>query len=227
MKNPECPKIQVLLADDHTLIRDALSALLNDVPDVKIAAQANNGHAVMSWLEQVPIDVVLMDVNMPHMDGIETTKQIVAQYPHVKIIGLSMSHDESTITKMMKAGVCGYLMKTTNTEELVTAIRTVHEGNTYFGNDVSLIVMSRFMPNKPNGVHGNFPAQVALTERELEILSMIAGEHTNKEIAEKLFISPRTVDTHRRNLLLKLGVKNTAGLVRYAMSLGMEVRISN
>jgi DNA-binding NarL/FixJ family response regulator len=214
--------IRVLLADDHNLIRDGLAALLADVDGIEIVAHANNGHAVISWLEQIKIDVALLDVNMPHMDGIETAKYIVDHYPQVKTIGLSMSHDENTITKMLKAGVNGYLLKTTNQDELVKAIQTVFAGEAYFSSDVSMIMMSRFMPNKPEGVRQNFAQNVTLTDREMEILEMIASEMTNKEIADKLFISPRTVDTHRRNLLQKLGVKNTAGLVKYAMSIGVE-----
>lgn len=210
-------KIRVLIADDHKIVRDGLKVLLSDVGDIEVVAEAATGDEVIGWLDSIEADVVIMDVNMPRRNGIETTEVIGKQYPKTRVVALSMFNEDGYIRKMLNAGALSYLLKDCGKTELVTAIRKVIKGESYFPENVSKIVMSRFMTNKTNQATATFPAEVKLTKREKEILTLIAQENTNREISEKLFISQRTVDTHRRSLIQKLCVKNTAGLVRYAV----------
>jgi DNA-binding NarL/FixJ family response regulator len=214
-------EIKVILADDHQMIRDGIKSLLEDEA-IKIVGEANNGEKVLELLQEKTADLVIMDINMPEMDGIEATKQIVKKHSGVKVLALSMFDDESYIVNMLEVGAAGYILKNTGQEELVKAITAVADGENYFSDKVSSKLLNQFIKNKGQPTSGssnkNRDAPVEhLTKREKEVLKLIAEENTNKEIAEKLFISPRTVDTHRRNLLQKLNVKNTAGLVRYAM----------
>ena len=149
------------------------------------------------------------------LDGIDATKYITEHFPEVKVLALTMHTDESHITRMLQVGAMGYILKNTGKKELTEAIKTVASGESYFAKEASEVIMRRLMKNK-SLQKGKF-ANVELTKREKEVLKLIAEENTNHEIADKLFISPRTVDTHRRNLLQKLKVKNTAGLVKYAI----------
>jgi DNA-binding NarL/FixJ family response regulator len=180
-----------------------------------------------------------MDIKMPGLNGIETTKQITAEFPSIRVIALTMFDDDEYITTMLSAGAKGYLLKNTGKEELMRAIREVHNGKSYFSSEATQQVMKRFMsgiglngtttaPSTASSVNGSASSHnseptfqgfnnVQLTKREIEILKLIASELTNQEIADRLFISPRTVHSHRRNLMQKVGVKNTAGLVRFAI----------
>lgn len=155
--------------------------------------------------------MVLMDINMP-VSGIDTTRFLQEHYPSVKVLALTMHDEAEYIRNILEAGASGYILKKTDKQELIIAIRTIAGGGTYLSSEVSDILVRR-MAQKPV----RDPQETPLTKRETEILVLIANQLTNHEIAEKLFVSARTVDTHRRNLLQKLGVKNTAGLVRYAM----------
>jgi len=214
--------IRVLLVDDHRIIRDGLKALLMGIKEINIIGECNDGIEVAPFLEKNQVDVVLMDINMPKQNGIITTDIISKQFPEVKIIALTMHQEESYISKILQAGANGYVIKNASRKELVEAITKVNEGNTFFSEDVTNIMMSKYLNNgvRSERKNNHSPHDIKvddLTKRELEILTLIIDEHTNVEIGEKLFISPRTVDTHRRNLLLKIGVKNTAGLVKYAL----------
>lgn len=199
----------ILIADDHRIIRDGIKAMLNDINDYKIVSEASDGYEVMKLLNSAKVDVVIMDINMPFKDGIKTTQEIVAIYPSVKIIALSMYEDKTMVKKMVNSGAMGYIFKGASKEELINAIENVREGKKYFSNDVFALLLQEENENNRQGE--------ILSSREIEILKLIAEEYTNPEIAEKLFLSIRTVDTHRRNLLQKLEVKNTAGLVKYAI----------
>ncbi|MEQ9442993.1 MAG: response regulator transcription factor [Cyclobacteriaceae bacterium] len=210
--------IDILIVDDHQMIRDGIKASLSDEPGIRVVAEAATSIEAIQKLSQSPVSVVVMDISLGEKeDGIQTTRQIVQQYPKVHVLALSMHDEEAHITNMLQAGAIGYLLKDTGMDELVEAIKTVASGESYFCKKVSSTMMHRFMKHKKttSQLHGIHPDQ--LTKREREILKLIAEEYTNPEIAEKLYISPRTVDTHRRNLILKLNVKNTAGLVRYAI----------
>jgi len=206
--------IRILIADDHKIFRDGIESILEDIADITIIAHANDGREVMEQLQQHQPDIILMDITMGEANGIETTQLVKAQYPSIKVLVLSMHAEKNYILKMLEAGASGYLLKDAGKSEMVTAIRAVAEGNTYYSQSVSSVIVQHLTnPQKAKTAKKDIP----LTQRELEILRLIAEEFTNPEIAKELFISIRTVDTHRRNLLEKLQVKNTAGLVKYAI----------
>jgi len=206
--------ITILIADDHKIFRDGIDSILEDIEDISIIAHAKDGREVMEQLKNQTPDIILMDITMGDAGGIETTQLVKEQYPSIKVLVLSMHAEKEYILKMVETGAAGYLMKDTGKSELITAIRTVAEGNSYYSQSVSSVILQQLTnPKKFKKEKKGIP----LTKRELEILRLIAEEYTNPEIAKQLFISIRTVDTHRRNLLEKLQVKNTAGLVKYAI----------
>jgi DNA-binding NarL/FixJ family response regulator len=215
-------KIKVIIVDDHDIVRDGLKALLSTFEDIEIEREFSNGEDIVHFFEAHPgfeTDVILMDINMPY-NGMDATKKLVELNGNIKILALTMHIEEMYIKKMLKNGAMGYILKTCNREELYEAIKTISQGQPYFSKEASQMLMSQFMrTQKPKT--SSLVTLDDLTKREKEILKLIALEHTNQEIAEKLFISPRTVDTHRRNLLQKLGVKNTAGLTRFAINSGL------
>jgi len=209
--------IKILLADDHKIVRDGIKALLSDVKGIEFLFEASTGREVIEILEKESVDIVIMDIEMPELDGIQTTKYLTENFVNVNVLALTMHEDESHIIKMLQVGAMGYILKSTGKKELSEAIKTVASGESYIAKEASEIIMRRFMKKKALSKKRSF--QVILTKREKEVLKLIAEELTNIEIGEKLFISTRTVDTHRRNLLQKIGVKNTAGLVKYAIQI--------
>lgn len=204
--------IRLLVADDHPMILDGLNTSLSREDSIEIVAQAQNGEEVLEKLSKNDIDVILLDINMPGMNGFETLNKIVPEYPDVKIIILSMYDKPEFIHSLIENGASGYLLKNTDREEMIYAIQKVTNGNIYYSEDVKRILRKEEVAASH---HEN------LTKREKEILRLIAKEKTTSEIAEMLFISTHTVDTHRKNLLSKLGVKNAAGLVKYAIDYGI------
>lgn len=209
--------IKVLLVDDHQIIRDGIKALLKDSNDVQVIGEAENGKECLDMIARMKVDLVIMDVNMPVMNGVEATQHIIKMYPEIPVLCLSMHDEVEYISKMLQAGAQGYLLKNSGKHELINAIHRLAAGEKYFSSEVSYAMMMSYIGGSGTPAKSAPKANVQLTKREIEIISLIAGEMTNQEIADKLSISLRTVDTHRRNLLQKLGVKNTAGLVRYAM----------
>ncbi len=205
--------IKVLLADDHKIVRDGIKLMLNSQAGIEVAAEAGNGKQVLEKLENIYIDIVVMDINMPEMDGIAATKEIKDKYPDIKVLALTMSNDDLHIRQMIQAGASGYIMKSAGRGDLKDAILTIMDGKHYFSDEATNSIMMDLVKGKGKP---SSPGLVHITDRELEILELIIKEHTNQEIAEKLFISSRTVDAHRRNLLQKTGARNTAGLVKYA-----------
>jgi len=205
-------KINVLLTDDHQLIIDGLKSLLKDQEDINVSAEANNGREALRILSFLPINIVLMDIDMPVMNGIETLKEIKKQYPHVKVIILSMHNEAGMIKSLIDLGANGYLLKSCTQDEVVSAIRKVAAGQSCFSTDVTMALLKPVYPEQKTEI---------LTERETEILKLIAAGFSNKEIGDKLFISHRTVDTHRTNLMKKLGVSNIAGLISFAIKNGI------
>ncbi len=210
--------INVLIADDHEVFRDGIISILENVDDISIVAEAKDGRETMEKLKEVKPDVILMDIAMGGANGIETTQLVKQAYPDIKVLVLSMHSESGYVVKMLEAGASGYLLKDAGQEEMIRAIRTVYEGNTYYSQQVSSIIVAQLTNS---GKAQKERAGVPLTQREVEVLKLITEEYSNPEIAEKLFISVRTVDTHRRNLLEKLRVKNTAGLVKYAIKQGL------
>lgn len=205
--------IKILLVDDHNIVRDGIKLMLESQPGIDVVAEAENGEDALSVLADIHIDLVIMDINMPVMDGISTTKTIKEKFNDIKILALTMSNDDLHIRQMIQAGASGYIMKSAGRSDLKNAIHTIMDGRHYFSDEATQSIMMDLVKSKGKS---SSPNPIHITDRELEILELIVKEHTNQEIAEKLYISARTVDAHRRNLLQKTGARNTAGLVKYA-----------
>ena len=200
--------IKVLLADDHQMFIDGMKAMLQQEKDIQIVGQASNGDEVLDFLEKNPVDVVVLDIEMPETDGIEATRIIRKEYPRAKVLILSMYNRKNFIIKLMEAGASGYILKDKSKEELIGAIHNVHRGLPHF----SLEVLSKI-----TGAASEHDIEVQLSERELQVLCLIAEGKTTKEIAPQLNIAETTVNTHRRSLLHKIDVPNEKHLVRYAI----------
>jgi DNA-binding NarL/FixJ family response regulator len=228
--------IKLFIADDHNIVITGIRSMLEDVEDIRVVGEASSGAEVLELVAQSVArdefpDLILMDIKMPGKTGIEATTELTERYPGIKIMALTMYDDEEYVTSMLQAGARGYVLKNTGKPELLAAIRRVAAGETYFSKEATAAVMNRYMskpkadtaphPGRHYSITGEELPEVPLTRREQEILKLIASELTNQEIADRLFISPRTVHSHRRNLMQKVGVKNTAGLVRYAIKHGL------
>lgn len=212
-------KIKVVLADDHQIFIEGIKSLLRDNHQIQIVGEVSDGKELLDLLKLKKVDVVLMDVSMPNLDGLEATRRIIHDFPEVKIIGLTMFEDTTKISDMMRAGASGYLFKTTGKHELLNAIHKVSMGQKYLSPEVSNKLIDRMIGDESAK---EAPARHAeITPREKDIIKLIAQEMTNNEIAQKLNNSPMTIITHRKNLLRKLGLKNTAGLIRYAVEHGL------
>jgi DNA-binding NarL/FixJ family response regulator len=212
--------IRLLIADDHRMVRNGIKALIKKADDIEVISECGSGEEVVEAIRSgLDPDVIAMDLSMPDMDGIQATERILELDPDARIVGLSMHNEEMYISKLLGAGAMGYILKDASEEDLIKGVRSIQEGSTYFGEGVTEIMMSRYMKGK-NGSQVRSPYLIKaedLTQREKEVLRLISEERTNAEIADKLFISKRTVDSHRKHLLEKTGAKNTAGLVRFAM----------
>lgn len=208
--------IRVLLADDHRIITDGLRLLLEGVSDMECVGACANGAEVLESIAHLGVDVVLMDIDMPVLDGIAATERIKRDHPAVKVVVLSMHDEPAVVKRVMELGADGYLVKNCGRDELLYAIRAVHAGQRHFtGAVVDGLVRQR---NEQAAQHELLKD---LSEREVEVLAALAEGLGNKEIGDRLFISPRTVDTHRTNLMRKLDIHNLAGLVRVAMKAGL------
>jgi DNA-binding NarL/FixJ family response regulator len=207
--------INILIADDHKMVIDGLKALLSEEKNIKVIGQALSGNEVIRFLKQNSdqVDLIILDINMPDADGIETAKHVHHQYPRIKILILSMYNRPLFIKNLIEAGVSGYILKNTGKEELLSAISKITNGEDYFSAEITKSIMTSFKE-----VHLATEAQ--LTKREQEILRLLAKALTTHEIAEQLFLSTHTIDTHRKNLLSKLNLKNTPALVKYAIENG-------
>ena len=205
--------INVLIADDHQLLIDGIKTALEGVEDITVVAEASNGYKVLEKLESgIPVDVILMDINMPQLDGLNCTKMVAKKFPDVKVIALSQYDEKRFVKQMVKNGASGYLLKDTGKDILVKAIKTVHGGEKYFCERLSLRLINQEL--KMQDTKALFPK---LSKREVEILQLIGKEYSSQQVADKLFISFHTVESHRANLMFKAGVKNTAGLIRWAV----------
>ncbi|URW79256.1 response regulator [Xiashengella succiniciproducens] len=205
-------KIRLFLVDDHNLFLNGLKSLLSQLPYYLIAGEAHNGLEFLEHYESAAPDVVLMDISMPKMDGIEASRRALEKTPDLKIITLSMYGDQEYYTKMVELGVRGFVLKDSELQEVDEAIRTVCEGGNYFSEQ---LLRGLVVARKGNSLEAN--KDDALSDRELEVLIEICQGLSNSEIADKLFISKRTVEKHRANILLKSGCKNTASLVVFAI----------
>jgi DNA-binding NarL/FixJ family response regulator len=204
----------LLLVDDHQIIRDGIRFYFEGDEEFVIKDEAENGLDALELLKDNEYDIVLTDINMPKMDGIEFMKSLRENYPDQKVLVLSMYNEAGYINKMIALGANGYVLKKSNKGELVDAIKKVLEGQDHYSDEVYKTIIGNIAGRKPKE---RLTLEAELSDREKEVLVLIANEYSNQEIADKLFISIRTVETHKRNLLEKTGCKNVAGLVMYAV----------
>ncbi len=214
--------MRLIIADDHQFILESIEILISTMPGVEVVGIYNNAAGVLEALKSDEnIDIVLTDNNMPEMTGIELTYKIRQEYPKTKVILLTVSEDAATIQAAFNAGISGYLMKKAGRIELETALKTVMAGKKYFSESVVFELLNR---DKNMAELDNEPVAEKLknlSDREIEIIKLIANELNSNEIAERLFLSPATVETHRHNILKKLGLKSSIGLVRFAVDNGL------
>jgi DNA-binding NarL/FixJ family response regulator len=213
--------IRVMLAEDHDILRDGLKTMLVENVGIRIVGEAANGKELIEFLELTPVDVVLMDINMPVMDGFEATSYLREHYPHIGVLVLSMIEQQHYVQRILNAGAKGYILKNSSRQELIEAIYDVAKGNQVIGKGIDLnstyeIPDERRFQKMPN-----------LSEREMQVLTFIAEGLTNTEIAGKLCLSKRTIESHRKNLLEKTNCKNSSALIKYAIYKGLlkDVRI--
>ncbi|TAH00698.1 MAG: DNA-binding response regulator [Sphingobacteriales bacterium] len=207
MQNPDC-STRIFIVDDHQMVIDGLQSLLQNIQTIYIVGFTNNPLEVLDSLAIIPTDILITDINMPQLNGIALTKLVKARFKDIKIICLSMYSDDISVREMIDAGVNGYIFKNTGKQELLDAIETVGRGEAYFSAEISNAVLTNDPQNTPE----------RLTQREIGVLKLIEMEMNNKQIAEQLFISERTVETHRKNIFRKTDTQNVIGLLKYAYS---------
>lgn len=207
-------KIKLALADDHLLFRQGLMALLSDYDELKVVIEVPNGRELIQSLKDKPVDVAIVDYEMPEMDGLETTRQIRLKYPDIKIISLTMHNSEELIMQLLDKGSNGFLLKDFDSEKVVDAIYAVLENGYYFNDHISKDMLHHVMKNKK--LKPRFGIS-ALNDKEIQIIRLICEEKTNKEISDILNLSARTVEGARSKIISKINVKNTAGIVLYAI----------
>ncbi|HOK96561.1 MAG TPA: response regulator transcription factor [Anaerohalosphaeraceae bacterium] len=210
--------VRVVLVDDHEIMREGMSALLRKYSQFEVVGQASDGRQAVEVVLELKPDIVIMDVGMPNLNGIEATRRMLAQLPNLKVMALSTHSDGNIVAKMIKAGACGYMLKDSAFEELIEGLNTILEGKTFLCNKVSKVVFSEYVSMITNP---NRTLDDGLSSREREVLQMVAEGHTTKEIAEALNLSTKTVDSHREHIMEKLGIRNVAGLTRYAIREGL------
>lgn len=210
--------IRILLADDHKITRQGLRSLLEKESDMEVVAEAEDGRKAVEVAREVVPDVVIMDVSMPDLNGKEASRLVIAENPDIKIVALSMHSDTLFVTEMLKSGVSGYLLKDCAYEELAGAIRSVVDGKTYLSPSISGVVVNGYLSKLRN--HESSTAEV-ISDREREVLQMVAEGQSTKQIALKLHISVKTVETHRRQIMNKLNIFSVAELTKYAIKKGI------
>lgn len=207
--------VKLLVVDDHPMLRGGVVSLFNERDNMEVIAEAKNGHEAISSIEKQRPDVVLMDINIDGKLDVATTEQIKQRWPQIKVVAFSMHEEAQVIKRMLKAGASGYLLKNAHHNELVRAVEAVTRGESYYSQEVLDVMTHSITSDEEN------PAlNVVLSYREKEVLHFVAKEFTNQEIADKINISLRTVETHKRNLIKKLRVKNVVGLVKFALEQG-------
>lgn len=214
--------IKLMLVDDHEILRSGLRMMLQAEPGIEIVAEASSGAEAIAIIQDICPDIVLMDVSMPNMDGIETTHRIKAACPGIKVLALTIHEEESTFFKMLKAGASGYIPKRAAADDLLRAIRTVHRGETYLHSSVTGTLVKEFLQRESvTPPHPPAEEDCLVSKREREVLILIAEGLTNKQIGKELGISPKTVARHRDNISKKLNLSTRAELARYAIEKGL------
>jgi DNA-binding NarL/FixJ family response regulator len=210
--------LKILLADDHRLMRDALRYIIETESDMKVVGEAADGRVAVRLAKELSPDVVIMDITMPDLNGVEATQQILSEDRNVKILVLSMHSDEHFVAGMLKAGSSGYLLKDCAAEELIQAIRSVIAGEQYLSSKIAGIVIQSYRRALPKD---QLSSAAELTAREREVLQLVAEGETSNRIAGRLCVSMKTIDAHRQNIMAKLCIKTVAGLTKYAIQKGI------
>lgn len=210
---------RIFLVDDHVIVRDGLRAMLVPEPTLTIVGEAGHGQELLDKLPTTPTDVVLLDANMPVLDGLATTQRLQAEYPHIRILILSMLAHERYVGQLFDAGASGYVLKSAHKTEILTGIQTVLAGRQFLCSDLGLSMLRKVLSQDAEAVE-TAPAS-KLSRRETEVLNLLAEGLTTSEIAERLFTSKRTIETHRQNILEKTQTKNTAALIKLAVTQGL------
>ncbi len=214
--------IRIIIVDDHPIFIDGLSNLLKNEPDITVVGAAHNGRELIEILKTIEVDIVLLDINMPIMDGIEAAKIIHSNFPNLKVIMLTMYDEPGFIKECLDSGAKGYVLKNIDKDDLIKAIESVSSGKAYFDPNIHEKMLLTFQnKDKQDKLSPNQALVEQLTQREKEVLQLIAVGLTSIEIGEKLFISKNTVETHRKNLLIKLNAKNTPTLLKIAYEVGL------
>lgn len=208
---------RVFLVDDHNVLRDGLRNLFANEPNLTVVGDASNGQELLDQLPTTPTDVVLLDLHMDGLDGLATTRRLRQEFPDVRVLILSMEAHEFSIGQVLEAGALGYVLKNADKGEIIVAIHAVAAGKRFLCSELGLVMLEKVLTPVPPA-----PAKSSseLSQREMEVLQLLANGLTNQEMADKLFTSKRTMETHRQNILEKTGAKNTAALVRYAAGRG-------
>jgi DNA-binding NarL/FixJ family response regulator len=215
-KNGENQKIRIALADDHVILRQGLESLIGQENDIEVIGQASDGHETIELVESKEPDVLILDIAMPKLNGIEVCKRLRRKYPNIKIIILSMYDNQEYIYELFSYGVSGYLLKESVVSDLISAIRAVHNGDIYLSPSISKKIIDGFLTFKHENVSKN-----NLTSREREILQLIAEGYSSREIGELLNTSMKTVDAHRNNIMKKLKIHRKSELIKYAIQQGI------
>jgi DNA-binding NarL/FixJ family response regulator len=212
-------KIRVLVVDDHTIVRDGICALLGLAGDMEVIGEAANGREALEMVRKLMPDVVLMDVAMPVMGGLEATRRIRKEFPKVKVLALTQYDDKEYVFPVLEAGACGFISKTAASSELASGIRSVHRGDSFLSPSVAKFLVEDYQ--QVAGIRASHDPYEQLTDREKEMLKLLAEGHTTQQIADMLVISPKTVEGHKTNLMAKLDIHNRTELVKYALRKGI------
>lgn len=212
MSSEETKMINILIADDHQMFIDGLKALLRREKNIHIAGEVSNGLDALAFIKKQQPDLLITDISMPGMSGVELTRQVKQLYPEVKVLVLSMYNDREIVGEILMSEAEGYILKNTGRQELINAIQRIADNSTYYSNEVLNIMMTRLKRQK--AIEKN---TAQLTTREIEIVKLIMEEYSSEEIAGKLFISKRTVDTHRKNIIQKTSTRTLVGLIKFAI----------
>ncbi len=209
------PKIRVLIVDDHTLVRDGIRALLSLVADVEVIGEAANGKEALEKVKELAPDVVLMDLSMPIMGGLEATRRIRREFPRTRVLALTQYDDSEYVIPLIEAGACGFVTKMVAFSELATAIQAAYRGDSYLSPSAAAALVEEYQ--QKTSAEGDKDPYQQLTDREREVLKLVAEGHTAREIADMLVVSPKTVEWHKTSLMNKLNIRNKTDLIKFAI----------
>jgi two-component system response regulator NreC len=213
-------KIKVLLADDHTIVRQGLRALLDSQENIEVVGEAEDGRQAFEKTKELVPDVVVIDITMPNLNGVEATRQIKKLNQEIKVLVLTVHDNEEYVHQILQAGASGYLLKESAVSDLVSAINAVKKGDIFLSPSISKVVVKDYIKNSVEG-SGDFDSLDVLTGREREVLQLVAEGHTNREVAHHLKLSVKTVDVHRYHIMEKLNIHDVTGLVKYSIKKGL------